>query len=127
MKKKEIKISNPDDFNKHLQHTSPATWAVLGVIVSILICFFVWSCVYKVSIKLRGLADISSGEVTLHIKDSDLSKVQVGQKVYIEDKEGEIISFNDKQPQVSNFALSDGEYTYTIVLMQVKPIDFILK
>ena len=127
MKKQDVKISNPDEFNKHLQHTSPATWAILGIIIAILASFFAWASIYKVSIKLRGLANIISGEVTLQIKDSDLSKIVAGQKVYIDGKEGEILSVSNNQPKVSNFALSDGEYTYTIVLKQVKPIDFILK
>ena len=125
-KNRDIKISNPDDFNKHLQHTSPATWIVLSLIVAILISLFVWSFLYKVTIKLMGKADINSGEVTLCVKDADLSKLKVGQKVYIDGKEGEIISFINEQPKVSTFALSDGEYTYTIALKQARPIDFLL-
>ena len=125
-KNRDIKISNPDGFNKHLQHTSPVTWIVLGLIIAILISLFVWSFLYKVTIKLMGKADVTGGEVTLHVKDSDLNKLQVGQKVYIEGKEGEIISFIDDQPKVSNFALNDGEYTYAIHLKQTRPIDFLL-
>ncbi len=125
-KNRDIKISNPDDFNKHLQHTSLVTWIVLGLIIAILVSLFVWSFLYKVTIKLMGKADVVGGEVTLHVKDSDLNKLQVGQKVYIEGKIGEIISFNDDQPKVSNFALSDGEYTYAIHLKQTRPIDFLL-
>ena len=81
VKNRDIKISNPDGFNKHLQHTSPVTWIVLGFIIAILISIFVWSFLYKVTIKLMGKADVAGGEVTLHVKDSDLNKLQVGQKV----------------------------------------------
>ena len=126
MKKQEIRISNPEEFNKHLQHTSTVTWIILGLVTALLISFFVWSCIYKLTIKLTGKADISGGEVTLHVKDSDLKKLQVGQKVYIENKEGQILSFLDKQPVVSTFELSDGEYTYNVVIGEMRPVDFLL-
>jgi len=126
MKKQQIRISNQEEFNKHLQHTSPATWIVLGAVVIALISFFAWSILYKVDIKLMGKANIASGAATLQLKDSDLSKLKVGQKVYIEQKEGEILSFQDDQPVVSNYELDDGEYTYKIIVKKVRPIDFLL-
>ena len=126
MKKEQVRISNPDELNKHLQYTSPLTWILLFVVTAVLISFFAWSFLYKLTIKLTGKADVSSGEVTLHIKDTDINKLEIGQKVYIADKEGEIISFVDDQPKVTDFALDDGEYTYTIVIGQTRPIDFLL-
>ena len=126
MKKEQVRISNPDELNKHLQYTSPLTWILLFVVTAVLISFFAWSFLYKLTIKLTGKADVNSGEVTLHIKDADINKLEIGQKVYIADKEGEIISFVDDQPKVTDFALDDGEYTYTIVIGQTRPIDFLL-
>ena len=43
----------------------------------------------------------------------------------VNDIEGEIISFTDNKPVVSNFALEDGEYTY-VAVGQSRPIDFLL-
>lgn len=125
MKKKNITISNPDDFNKHLQHTSPVTWIVLFLVLAILVSLFAWAFLYKLKIKIMGKADILNGEVTLHIKSADLDKLQVGQKVYINEKEGEIISFIDEKPKTTDFELSDGEYTYTIIIKEARPIDFL--
>ena len=102
MKKQQIRISNQEEFNKHLQHTSTTTWVVLGAVIVALVSFFAWSILYKIDIKLMGKANIASGAVTLELKESDLSKLKVGQKVYIEQKEGEILSFQDDQPVVSN-------------------------
>lgn len=126
MKKQQIRISNQEEFNKHLQHTSTTTWVVLGAAVVGLISFFAWSILYKIDIKLMGKANIASGAVTLELKESDLRKLKVGQKVYIEQKEGEILSFQDDQPVVSNYELSDGEYTYKIIIRKARPIDFLL-
>ena len=126
MKKKEIRISNPEEFNEHLQHTSFFTWIVLGAAVSLLAGFFAWSLLYKMTIKIRGTATVSNNVATLVVDKSDLDKLQVGQKVYIEDKEGEILSFIDDQPVVSSFELSDGEYTYKVIIGEKVPFDFLL-
>ena len=126
MKKEKITISSPDDLNKHLQHTSPATWIVLGLSIAVMVAFFAWSMLAKLTIKVIGKANIASGVVTLNVKAADLEKLKEGQKVYIADKEGTILSFNDKQPVVSTFTLSDGEYDYTIVIKEMRPADFLL-
>ena len=125
--KKSIKtISNPDDLNKHLQYTSPVTWIVLFVVTAILVAFFTWASIYKLKEKISGVAEIKSHEVTLHIEESQKKRLEVGQKVYILDLVGEITSFVDEEPMVTPFELDDGEYTYTIVLKEYRPIDFLL-
>ena len=126
MKKQQVRISNPDELNKHIQHTSLISWLVLGLTIILLVAFFSWSIIYKMKVKLTGKAQITSGAVILNINKADLNKVAVGQKVYIENLEGEILSFLDNQPVVTSFALSDGEYTYTLVLKEARPIDFLL-
>ena len=126
MKKKNKTITNPDELNKSLSYSSPITWITLSTVIILLIGFFVWSFIYKIQIKVSGLATINSGNVTLHVDDSDLSSLKQGQYVYISGQKGEIISINesDKQPVVSSFSLDDGEYNYYIVIEEKKPIDF---
>ena len=126
MKKKNKTITNPDELNKSLSYSSPITWITLSTVIILLIGFFVWSFIYKIQIKVSGLATINSGNVTLHVDDSDLSSLKQGQYVYISGQKGEIISINeaDKQPVVSSFSLDDGEYNYYIVIGEKKPIDF---
>ena len=126
MKKKNKTITNPDELNKSLSYSSPITWITLSTVIILLIGFFVWSFIYKIQIKVSGLATINSGNVTLHVDDSDLSSLKQGQYVYISGQKGEILSINesDKQPVVSSFSLDDGEYNYYIVIGEKKPIDF---
>ena len=126
MKKKNKTITNPDELNKSLSYSSPITWITLSTVIILLIGFFVWSFIYKIQIKVSGLATINSGNVTLHVDDSDLSSLKQGQYVYISGQKGEILSINesDKQPVVSSFSLDDGEYNYYIVIEEKKPIDF---
>ena len=126
MKKEQVRISNPDELNKYLQHTSFFTWLILGLVTAILVAFFAWAFIFRLTIKVIGKADVESNVVTLHIKDADLEKIAIGQKVYIEDLEGEIISIVDNQPVVSTFALANGEYDYRIIIGETRPIDYLL-
>ena len=125
MKKKAINISNPDDLNKHLQHTSPFTWIVLSAVAIMLLGFFAWSSIFKMRIKINGEAVISGGEVTLTIEQDDLTKLSVGQSFYIENKEGKILSFNENgQPVVSSYELADGSYEN--IAFGKRPIEFLV-
>lgn len=127
-KNKNIGITNPDELNKHLQYTSITTWIVLGAVILSLVGLFTWSFIYKIQEKITGKASISSGAVTLTIEESQKPRLAVGQKVYIADKVGEIKSIDDGNPVVSLFDLEDGSnYTYTIVVKEMRPIDFLIK
>lgn len=127
MKKNVTSITNPDDLDKVLKHTSPFTWVSLGIVAALLITFFAWSLIYKIAIKITGIANVNSNEITLHIEESRLNELAVGQKVYINDKNGEILSIKDDgQPVVSNMNLEDGEYTYSIVLKEIHPFEFLI-
>ena len=127
-KNKNIGITNPDELNKHLQYTSISTWIILGAVILSLAGLFTWSFIYKIQEKITGKASISSGAVTLTIEESQKPRLAVGQKVYIADKVGEIKSIDDGNPVISLFDLEDGSnYTYTIVVKEMRPIDFLIK
>ena len=124
MDKGQIRISNPEELNKHLQRTSLFTWIVLGAVTALLAAFFAWSCLFELTIKLTGMASVSGGAVVLRINQGDINKVSIGQKVYIEGQEGKIDSISEDKASASSFTLGDGEYPYTVILGQKKPIEF---
>ena len=125
MKKNNVSISNPDELNKHLQHTSLFTWLSLGVVSLLLIGFFVWSSVFKLHIKITGQALVSGGEVTLNIDKNALHKLSINQSFYINGKEGTIISFNESgQPMLSLYDLPDGNYDD--IAYGKRPIEFLV-
>lgn len=125
MKKTNSTISNPDELNKYLQHSSIVTWLILGLVSVILVGLFVWASIYKLKIKLTGKAIITDEIATLNVGESDLSKLKEGQIVYISGKEG-LLSFDNSGKPISQFELADGEYTYSIILKEVKPINFLI-
>ena len=125
MKKKQAKISNPDELNKNLSYNSPVTWIVLGTVILLLAGFFAWSLIYKIQIKLFGTANITSGAVTLTLNDESKSdQLKVGQKVYVSNDEGEISFKDDNHIEVKDIDLADGEYTCYVVINELRPIEF---
>lgn len=127
-KSKEKKnFSNPDEFNKHLQYTSVTTWVILVAVILSFVALMTWSFVYKIQDKIMGKAIVSSHEVSLVVKESEKSRLAVGQTVYIAGKSGEILSIEDGNPVVSLFDLEDNEYTFTIIVKEMHPIDFLIK
>ena len=126
MKKNKVSISNPEELEKNLQYTSPVTWISLSIVTCLLIALFVWSVVFKIKDKVSGKANIKNGEVTLVIDSKVKSKLKEGQKIYINDLEGEILTFINNEPVVSYFALADGEYEYSLEV-EVKPIEYLIK
>ena len=125
MKKKQAKISNPDELNKNLSYNSPVTWIVLGTVILLLAGFFAWSLIYKIQVKLFGTATINSGAVTFTLNDESKSdQLKVGQKVYVSNDEGEISFKDDNHIEVKDIDLADGEYTCYVVINELRPIEF---
>lgn len=126
MKKKQARISNPDELNKNLSYNSPVTWIVLGTVIILLAGFFAWSLIYKIQIKLFGTLYIDSGAVTLVLDDeSKTNELKVGQKVYVSGDEGVISSIDDNNVAVDNITLADGQYDDCyVVINELKPIEF---
>jgi len=127
MKKNTANVSNPDELNKYLQNASPVTWIIIFLVVVIIAGFFAWSFLARIKVRITGNASISSHVATLHVEEKDLERLEVGQVVTINNQEGKILSFNDdKTPVVSSFTLDDGEYTYSITVREIRPIDFFI-
>ena len=124
-KKAISKISSPDELNKRIESTNPVTWIALFSVILCLAGFFAWAFLTKIEYKIKGMAFIDNGKVTLTLKEKDLKQLQVGQKVYISKIEGEILSIKeDVYPVVSNYSLDDGDYEYYIITNTIRPIDY---
>lgn len=129
MKKKHaLTISSPDELNKGLQRTSPITWVILFSVLALLLAFFAWGMFTRLPAKLSGSATVTDGVATLRYKASDAKDIKVGQKVTINGKEAEILTvFKDTNTaQTTSFELENGDYTYYVVVKEIRPLDFLL-
>ena len=124
-KKNEYEIKSPEDLNKQLRSAKPFTWCVLVAVILTLTALFLWSFFTKITYKIEGIAHISSGEATLVIDKKRLPELEVGQKVYISNIEGQIMSIkDDRTPVITTFELEDGDYTYLLIIKIIRPIDY---
>ena len=121
---RETGIASPEELNEKLQHSSVWTWLVLGISFLLLGGVFGWAAFGTVEMKAYGTADLVSGVATLHLDEKDASKVAVGQCVYIEGKQGEIYDVSSL-PLAKQFDLPDQEYSFYVVVKQMKPIEFL--
>ena len=126
MKAKE-KITSPEDLNRYLHPTNPITWILLGIIILCLIGLFVWAFTAKISYKISGTVEIVNKEASINIDEKYLNDIKVGQKIYIMEIEGEVLSIDDNKVVISSFDLADGNYDYFLILKTIRPIDFFSK
>ena len=94
------------------------------MVILVLAGFFVWAMVYKITFKLKFVATVESGEISLVIDESRLENVKVGQTVYIGNQKGEIKTVENDNVEFTEFTLADGVYDGYIVLKEVRPIDY---
>ncbi len=127
MKKENQNISNPDELNKILQKTNPLVWITLGVVLLVLVLLLVWSVITTLEIKTHGTANVKSQMASIYVDEAKADGIDVGDKIYISDKEGEIVGVeNDGHYTSSNIQLDDGEYDAYIVVKEIRPIEFLL-
>lgn len=127
MKKENQNISNPDELNKILQKTNPIVWVTLGVVLLVLILLFAWSIVTTLEVRVHGNANVKSQVATVYVEETETSNVEIGDKIYISDKDCEIVNAeSDGHYTSSAIQLDDGEYDAYIVVKEIRPIEFLL-
>lgn len=126
--KKRIIVSKPEELNNYLKATSFLTWLLLGFVMLSLVAILVWSCISKIEYKIEGNAIVNNGIITFEINESSKDELEVGQVIYIDGKEGTIISIQeDGMPDISIDDLADGSYKYKIIVKIVHPIEYLIK
>ena len=81
------------------------------------------SCTYTNEQDYTGMGEMAKALLGKELYD----KISQFVPIYTASKEGEILSIKDDgQPVISNMVLEDGEYTYSIVLREVRPFDFLI-
>lgn len=123
------RISSPEKLTEYLRVTNPGIWIVLGAIILLLGGLFIWSAIGT----LETMADarvIVEDHVAMVITDGS-SKLADGMPLRIlsgdyciaataEDDYGRVYG-------IAEVALPDGIYDGTVVVDQVRPIEFLLE
>lgn len=123
------RISSPEKLTDYLRVTNPGIWAVLGAVILLLGGLLLWSTIGTLETKASAKV-IVEHHVAIVVTDSS-SAIKEGMPVHIlaedyliaatsEDEYGRVYG-------ITEVPLPDGSYSGTVVVEQVRPIDFLLE
>ena len=126
-KKVNKNISGPEELDKILKRTNPVVWIVLGAHILLLLNFFLWTVLATIEQKVEMTAVVSDRSVAIYSEEESVKSISAGQKVYIEDEAGTVLSVEDDGTiLISDMSLKDGAYKCKIVIREIKPVEFLM-
>ncbi|MDO5328777.1 MAG: hypothetical protein Q4E88_01580 [Coriobacteriia bacterium] len=142
-------VSTPYDINDYIRIAQPSTWIILFAIILFLVGALCWGYFGRLYSYFTSPAVVEDNQITSVISDDYYNNVQIGTKIVVDDKQGEIsekspipetatellakynlnssvIDPNDKYYIVKgHIDTSDGSYQAQIVTKEHKPIEFL--
>lgn len=105
------KVSSPEQLNEYIRVTNPGIWVTLVAIIVLLIGVCVWGALGRIETTVDAVAISDGSKVLCYMASSDeISSVEVGQEVKIDEKTCTIDSVSADAVQVKDCdALADSE------------------
>lgn len=149
-KKSVERVSSPEQLNEYIRVSNPGIWTILAAIIILLVGAIVWGVFGTLNTTLSTVAVAKEGEMTVYVKEANISSVEKGMTVRIGEREGTITeifsepievddTFTEYALHVGNlvngewvFAVkvggefADGVHNAEIVIESVSPMSFIL-
>ncbi|MBQ8490088.1 MAG: hypothetical protein IJ535_09950 [Pseudobutyrivibrio sp.] len=132
-KKTMDRISSPEQLTDYLKVTNPSIWLVLFIVLLILVGFIAWASVGKLTTTVDGSAIIAEGEASIVVTrdENNASNIEAGTKVEIAGQEYVISSVDTdafgRTVAHARIPLADGKYDASIVVEEIKPIQFLFE
>ena len=82
-KKSMERVSSPEQLNEYIRVSSPSMWMVLLAIAVLLIGVCVWGVVGHLDTIIQTVAIGENGQMTVYIRESDISSVKQGMAVSV--------------------------------------------
>ncbi len=82
-KKSMERVSSPEQLNEYIRVSSPSMWMVLLAIAVLLIGVCVWGVAGHLDTTLQTVAIGENGQMTVYIRESDISSVKQGMAVSV--------------------------------------------
>ena len=123
------RISSPEKLTEYLRVTNPGIWIVLGAIILLLGGLLIWSAIGTLETKADAKI-IVEDHMAIVVTDGS-AKLADGMPLRIL-SENYYIAATDEDDYgrvygITEVALPDGSYEGTVVVEQVRPIDFLLE
>lgn len=151
-RKKSIdKISSPEQLNEYIRVSNPSVWMLLAAIVVLLCGAIAWGIWGHIDTTVETVAVAENGRITAYVKEEDISYIEEGMCVHIDEQEGYVTeiskepvavneSFGEYELHVGNLKngewvyavalsgeLSDGVYSAEIVVESISPMSFVVE
>ena len=150
-RKKSIdKISSPEQLDDYIRVSNPGVWMLLSCIIILLVGMCVWGIFGKLNTTITAPAICNDGKTVCYVSQDDLSDIENGTTVVINEKEYTVTAvgsepikvtddFGDYALHIGNIQkgewgyeimldaeLSDGIYEAEIVTESIAPMSFLL-
>ena len=123
------RISSPEKLTDYLRVTNPGIWAVLGAVIILLGGLFIWATIG--TLETKADVKVIVADHTAVIVADGAKTLAAGMPVQISAENCVIASTdNDDYGRIYGIAevsLPDGTYEGTVVVEQIRPIDFLLE
>ncbi len=123
------RISSPEKLTEYLRVTNPGIWIVLGAIILLLGGLFIWSAIGTLETKADAKV-IVEDHVAMVITDGS-AKLADGMPLKILSEDYYIAATTEDDYGriygIAEVTLPDGAYDGTVVVDQVRPIEFLLE
>ena len=108
------KVSSPEQLNDYIKVSSVGIWLILCVLILFLVSVFVWAIFGSLTTTVAANGVCDGTQVVCYVDNTD--SVDIGDKVKINGKEGEIVAI--AETPVSSSALSEKYDEYTVYSLQ---------
>ena len=124
------RVNSPEQLNQYIKLSNPGVWVILAAIIILLIGVCIWGLFGKIDNKLKTVVIVDNYIANCYIKEDDITKVENGMKLEINDNFYEI-NFIDEKPKKVDDSFSDyiikagnlkyGEWVYKCGLNTMLP------
>ena len=144
------RVSSPEQLNEYIRVANPSVWVLMAAVVILLVGVCIWGVLGHLDTTMPVTAVAENGELTVYISDGEISQVQAGMPVVINEAEYTISEISTTpvlaDETLSEYAihvgglqagqwvygatvtgqLTDGVYSAHIVVESVAPMSFVL-
>ena len=116
------RISSPEELQDYIKVANPGIWLLLIGVIVLFIGIFVWSEIGTIDSKVTSLGIVKNNNIDVYISENNISKVDVGTIIIIDDKEYTLSSISKEPIKISKDEideyklhlgnLNDGDWVY---------------
>ncbi|MCR4688741.1 MAG: hypothetical protein K5745_04215 [Saccharofermentans sp.] len=123
------RLSSPDKLTQYLKVTNPGIWFFLGIVILSLTALFLWAGIGTLKTTANARVNVTDHLAYVVIDGSNI--ITEGMTLSVRSEEYDIVSTGTDEYGrtygITEVMLPDGSYDGTVVVDEVRPIEFLLQ